>query len=290
MKIGFIGLGVMGSAMSTNIIKKHDDTVYVFDVEQDKREAMEKQGARKCKSAAEVAARADCIFTIVPRSEHVRQVYSQMMPALGPGKICVEMSTIEPAVSRMVAEEVQKTGAEYADCPVVKSQAAAIAGELGIFMGGTKETYEKIHPILEYMGKNIVRMGNVGSGIVMKVCHNTLVHEIQHAVNETLTLAQLNGISVDAFVEAVSYGGGKNYYLDSKADALRREDWTCAFPVEYAAKDLLLGKNLGESCGLRMTGAEAALDNMNQSIAMGYGRLDSCASILSVKAAIKSKG
>lgn len=85
---------------------------------------------------------------------------------------------------------VKKTGAQFIDAPVVKSKPAAIAGKLGIYVGGDEDVYEKMRPILLYMGENVIRMGGNGKGLVMKICHNALVTQIQNGVNETLTLAQ----------------------------------------------------------------------------------------------------
>ncbi|MCI8268435.1 MAG: NAD(P)-dependent oxidoreductase [Lachnospiraceae bacterium] len=283
MKIGFIGLGVMGNAMSSNIVKKHSDEVYVFDVKKDKVCQLEELGALGCESARETAQKADCIFSIVPRAAQVEQICEEILPVLGRGKIWVEMSTIDPADSMAVAKKVMETGAQFADCPVVKSKPAAIAGKLGIYVGASKETYQAILPVLEYMGEHILHMGDVGKGIVMKVCHNSLVHEIQNAVNETMTLAGLYGIGVQAFADAVSIGGGQNFYLESKVEAIKREDWACAFPVEYAAKDLAIGGRLGDAAGLPMPGLQAALDTMMHAIDMGLGKQDNSASILAVR-------
>ena len=99
---------------------------------------------------------------------------------------------------------------------MVKSKAAAIAGKLGIYVGCDASLYEKIRPILLYMGENVIRMGENGAGLVMKICHNALVSQIQNGVNETATLAAANGIDILTFAEAISYGGGQNSYLDNQ--------------------------------------------------------------------------
>ena len=110
--------------------------------------------------------------------------------------------------------------------------ALVIAGKLGIYVGGSEEAYEKMKPVLLYMGENVIRLGDNGKGLVMKICHNALVSQIQNGVNETSTLAGLNGIDILTFAQAISYGGAGNWYLDSKKDALSREDYTTAFSIE----------------------------------------------------------
>ena len=216
MKIGFIGLGIMGESMCENIVKKHDDTVYCFDFIPAKVELLASKGAVPCKDSVELAEKSDVIISMVPKSEHSMSVYKTILPVLGAGKTCIDMSTIDPSVSVEISKMVKATGAAFMDAPVVKSKPAAIAGKLGIYMGGDEATCEAMRPILAYMGENIIRMGDNGKGLVMKICHNALVTQIQNGVNETLSLAQLNGISVEDYATAISYGGGQNFYLDGQ--------------------------------------------------------------------------
>lgn len=151
MKIGFIGLGIMGESMSENIIKKHDDQVYVFDFVKEKVELLESKGGIGCSSSLELAEKSDVIISMVPKSEHSMSVYTEVLPALNDTKLCIDMSTIDPSVSVEISEMVKKTGAQFVDAPVVKSKPAAIAGKLGIYVGGDEEAYAKAEPILAYM-------------------------------------------------------------------------------------------------------------------------------------------
>lgn len=283
MKIGFIGLGNMGEGMSLNILKKHDDSVYVYDLVQEKVDLLAEQGAVPCGSASVVAQNADIIITMLPRSEHVKGIYEEILPVIGAGKICVDMSTIDPPVSMEIAEKVKAAGAKFADCPVLKSKYMAMAGKLGIYAGCDEETFEVLKPILSYMGEHVMRMGENGAGITMKICQNALTHEIQNAVNETLTLANICGIGTKQFIEAVKIGGAQNYYLESKADALINDDFTCQFPVIYAEKDLSICKRLSESHGFPMPGIDVSLEALHKTIEMGYGMEDNCACIRAVR-------
>ena len=283
MKIGFIGLGIMGESMCENIVKKHDDTVYVFDFVKEKVELLESKGAKACNSSLEVAQNTDVIISMVPKSEHSMAVYKEVLPAMDSSKTCIDMSTIDPSVSVEIAEMVKATGAQFVDAPVVKSKPAAIAGKLGIYVGGDEEAYEKVKPIIAYMGENIIRMGDNGKGLVMKICHNALVSQIQNGVNETLTLAGKNGIDVDQFTTAVSYGGGQNFYLDSKAAVIKKEDYTTAFSVENMYKDVNICMNMAAECGLNMPGEAAAKQVYDKAMELGYGKEDFCATIKAVR-------
>ena len=283
MKIGFVGLGIMGESMCENIIRKHDDTVYVFDVIREKVEKLAALGGVPCGSSRETAEKSDVFITMVPKSQHSRAVYEEILPVLREGKTCIDMSTIDPAVSVEIAEAVRKTGAEFIDAPVVKSKPAAIAGKLGIYVGGSEEVYEKMLPVLRYMGENVIRLGGNGKGLVMKICHNALVAQIQNGVNETSALAALNGIDILTYAKAISYGGAGNWYLDSKKDVLSREDYTTAFSVENEHKDVHLCRNLADQCGLAMPGLDNAVRIYDKAMEMGLGKEDFCATVKVVR-------
>ena len=111
MKIGFIGLGIMGESMCENIVKKHDDTVYCFDFIPAKVELLASKGAVPCKDSVELAEKSDVIISMVPKSEHSMSVYKTILPVLGAGKTCIDMSTIDPSVSVEISKMVKATGA-----------------------------------------------------------------------------------------------------------------------------------------------------------------------------------
>ena len=156
MKIGFIGLGIMGESMCENIVKKHNDSVYCSDLNKEQVKKLEKAGAIGCENNIEVAQKADVIITMVPKSEHVKAVYTELLPYIDDSKICIDMSTIDPSVSVEVSKMIKAKGAQFADAPVVKSKPAAIAGELGILVGCDEEVYEVIKPILLYIDRKSV--------------------------------------------------------------------------------------------------------------------------------------
>lgn len=274
MKIGFIGIGIMGEAMCSNIIKKNDDEVYVFDALPGKTAPLEALGARDCANAAEVAKKSGVIITMVPKSEHSLAVCAEILPELHSGKIYIDMSTIDPDVSVSIYEKVKKTGARFADAPVVKSRPAAEAGKLGIYVGCEEDLFPVIRPVLAFMGENIIRMGPNGMGLVMKICHNSLVSQIQNGVNETLLLARSYGISVDDYKTAISYGGGQNFYLDGQAAKIRDEDWSTAFSLANMDKDLGIAERMSAQKKLRLPGLDNAKAVYSRGMADGIGKED----------------
>ena len=274
MKIGFIGLGIMGESMCENIVKKHDDTVYCSDLNKDQVKKLESVGAVGVDTNIDVAKNADVIITMVPKSEHVKAVYTELLPYIDESKICIDMSTIDPSVSVEVSKMVKAKGAQFADAPVVKSKPAAISGTLGILVGCDEELYPVVKPILEYMGCNIIRMGENGKGLVMKICHNTLCAEIQNGVNETLILAQKMGISPEDYHTAISYGGAQNFYLDGQWKNLADENWTTAFSLENERKDLGICQRLSAEADFNMPGMENAVKVYNKGFDAGIGKED----------------
>ena len=284
MKIGFIGLGIMGESMCLNIVKKHNDTVYCYDMVQAKVDQLAEEGAVPCTDNVDLAKKADVIITMVPKSEHSMGVYRQILPELKSGKLCIDMSTIDPSVSVEIAEMVKKTGAQFADAPVVKSKPAAIAGKLGIYVGCDEEIYEQVRSIMVYMGENVIRMGGNGKGITMKILHNALVGQIQNGVNEVSNLASVCGIDIQTFATAISYGGGQNFYLDSKKDVIEKNDFTTAFSVENMNKDVHICKKLAEEKGLPMPGIMNVVRVYEKAMELGYGKEDFSASVKVVRA------
>lgn len=283
MKIGFIGLGIMGESMCENIVKKHNDTVYCNDHKDSQIKKLEEMGCVGCKTNLEIAEKADVIITMIPTGEHVKAAYREMLPALTEGKICIDMSTIEPWVSVEVAETVKKTGAEFADCPVVRSKADAIKGTLGVLAGCDKELFPVIEPILSYMGCKVIYMGENGKGLYAKICHNTLVAEIQNGVNETLLLAQRFGISIDNFADTVAAGGANCSYMAVQRENLKNEDWTTAFSMENMYKDISICSKIAEDEKFYMPGMAAAKSSLGKGVENGWAKDDFRKTYLIVK-------
>ena len=241
MRIAFIGLGIMGMPMATNVAKKYPligydvikkDTTFPF-----------------ASSYKECADFADVIISMVPKNEHMLSLFSELKPHFRKGQIWIDMSTISPATNQKVAKELEGTGIEILDCPVVKSQPAAVKGELGIYVGGKKEVYEKVKPILSCMGANTIYMGGHGAGLQMKILHNGLVGEIQNGVNEILGLAKALGLNQEEVVTALGYGGAQCFYLDTKAKNIISNTYPTAFSVENMNKDVHFAREMANDAG-----------------------------------------
>lgn len=276
-KIGFVGIGIMGESMCANVVKAGYE-VWAYDLDAAQVQKMVDLGAHAADSVADVGQHADVVIIMVPNNDNVRDVITNLLPHLRPGTTVIDMSTISPSVSREMAEQVVAAGGRMIDAPVVKSKSAAISGDLGVLVGGDPAIFEEMKPLLQVMGKNVIRMGPNGAGLVMKLCHNSLVAEIQNGVNEMLVLARAAGIDFDAFVKAISYGGGQNFYLDGKWQTIKDRDFAPKFPFEHMHKDVNLTKHLAGELNLDLPGLRAAIAVFDHGMDENLNREDFSAS------------
>ncbi|MFI3283876.1 MAG: NAD(P)-dependent oxidoreductase [Erysipelotrichaceae bacterium] len=280
LKIGFIGLGVMGSPMCANILRKLDAKIYVFDINQEALYPLVDLGAIKVSTYKEINDNCDVIITMLPKSEHVSMVYDELLKTVRENQIYIDMSTISPKVSVNIANRLILKNAFMIDAPVVKSKDAAIKGELGIYVGGLEDVYDKVYEILRTMGNNIIYLGGNGSGLTMKICHNALVAQIQNGVNEIYTLAHIStNMSMDTFAKAVSYGGAQNFYLDSKKEVIKNSNFEVAFSVENMNKDIHLAKDLCDEFLLNYEGINLSAKRYEEAMERDLGKFDFSATI-----------
>lgn len=278
MAIGFIGLGIMGGAMSANLIKKSGQDVYVFDFNKERLAESAAVGGHACESSKEVVQKADVIFTSVPKAEHVKAVHESVYDVIKPGQIFIDMSTIAPKDSVALGKALNAHGAQFLDVPIVKSKQAAIDGTLGIYVGGPKDAYDKVKPLLEILGQDVIYMGDNGKGITMKILHNMMVGEIQNAVNEMMVLAEHEGIDWQLFLKAIEIGGANNFYIQTKAAAIGERNFDTAFSVANMHKDVGIAQDLIADDGLKLPGAAHVNDIYQEAMARDYGDEDFSAS------------
>ena len=274
MKIGFIGLGIMGESMCENIVKKHNDTVYCSDINKAQVAKLAALGAVACENNIDLAKKSDMIISMVPTSDNVRDVYTELLPYIRKGMICIDMSTIDPSVSVEVSQLVKAKGAQFADAPVVRSKAAAIEGTLGVLVGCEDPLFAEIEPILSYMGSTVIYMGENGKGLVMKICQNTLVGEIQNGVNETLLMALHYGISIDNFAAAVAAGGANCAYMAAQKEKLKNEDYSVAFSFQNMNKDIHICDRMAVAANLDMPGMQNVKRIYEKGMAAGLAKED----------------
>src|ERR671921_195570 len=185
-KVGFIGLGIMGKPMARNLMRAGYELV-VYNRSREKTDELAEEGAFAATSPREVAEQSDVIVTMLPDSPDVREVVTGddgVLEGIGEGSLLVDMSTISSVVTEELAAEVQKRGARMLDAPVSGGEPGAEEGTLSIMVGGRKEDFERVRPIFDVLGDTVVRVGEVGSGQVVKACNQIVVARVKEAVSE----------------------------------------------------------------------------------------------------------
>ncbi len=275
MKIGFIGLGIMGKPMCTNLMDKNKaDSFFIYSSSEEKQNFFKARGATICQSVGALAEECEIVFSIVPQGNDVANIYDTFFPLMKKEQIFIDMSSIEPSTTQALAAEVKKRGAFMLDCPVVKSKAAAENGTLGIYCGGEQRIYEQVKEYLLCMGSETVYVGENGRGVTMKAIHNMLVGQIQNGVNEMLTLARSKGIAFDDFVRAMRCGGASNAYLDAKAEALKNENFATAFSVKNMHKDVHIAREMAREEGVNFGGLESVVAVYDEAMQLRLGEED----------------
>ena len=240
MKVGFIGLGIMGKPMAKNVLKAGYELV-VTTHNPKTIEEMTALGAEGAANGAEVAAKADVIITMLPNSPQVREV------CLGEGGIMetgtektvvIDMSSIDPTESKAIAAELAKKGIELLDCPVSGGEPKAIDGSLSVMCGGKKEVWEKYYDLLMSMAGSVVYVGPTGSGNVAKLANQMIVAANIGIVAEALTFAKKAGSDPELVYQAIRGGLAGSTVLDAKAPMMLAGNYKPGFRIDLHIKDL----------------------------------------------------
>lgn len=240
MKIGFIGLGIMGKPMSKNLLKAGYELV-VCDVNQAAVEEVTAAGAKAAGTPKEVAAQTDIIITMLPNSPHVKQVVlgeNGVIEGAKAGAIVVDMSSIAPLVSREIAQLLAAKGIEMLDAPVSGGEPKAIDGTLSVMCGGKQEVFDKCLPIIKTMAASVVLTGDIGAGNVTKLANQIIVALNIAAMSEALVLATKAGVEPELVYKAIRGGLAGSTVLDAKAPLVLDRKFNPGFRINLHIKDL----------------------------------------------------
>jgi len=241
-KIGFIGLGLMGSGMSMNLVKA-GFPVTVWNRTASKMEPLLEAGAKGAGSPKEVAENSDIVVSIVTDSQDVEEVILGPEGAIHgarPGAVVIDMSTISPSVTRRIAEELGEKGVGMLDAPVSGGAIGARDGTLSIMVGGEDETFQECLPIFEAMGKTVTHVGGNGMGQTVKLVNQILVGTTMLGVAEALMFAKKSGVDLEKCHAAVSGGAAGSWQLTNNGARLLKGDHEPGFKVKDYLKDLRL--------------------------------------------------
>lgn len=281
-RVGFIGLGIMGSRMAANLARAG----YALTVFNRTRATAEQwvagHGGTVADSPAAVGAASDIVISMVVDGAQVESVLAGeqgVIAAAAPGCLCVDMSTIAPADTRRIGERLAGAGLRMIDAPVTGSSPRAEDGTLTIMVGGDAEDFERARPLLAAMGKLIVHVGELGQGEVLKVINNAVAAVNATAVAEGLLLARATGIELDDFEQVLASGSAGSAMIELKAGAMRERDYSPQFKLEHMLKDVRLALDEAQLAGTPFASAAYARDVLDAAAGQGFGEQDFAALI-----------
>jgi 3-hydroxyisobutyrate dehydrogenase len=287
MKIGFIGTGTMGAPMLANLRKKGFAAI-AYDVAPAALDAAVRLGAERAGSPAEAARASDLVITMLPSSGNVESAYlgpGGVAEGAAPGRLCVDMSTIDPGTSQRVAARLRQKGLRFLDAPVSGGVGGATAGTLAIMVGGAAEDLAEAHPALAAMGTNIIHVGAVGAGEVAKLCNNLIAGAAFVAVSEAFRIGEAFGVDPAILTSVISKSSGNTWVMEhnhpvpgvSPTSAAARQ-YEPGFMTDLMAKDLGLAVSAAREKRVPVVVAPAAQQLYRMASSHGLGRKD-CAAV-----------
>lgn len=238
--IGFIGLGIMGKPMAKNLLKAGFSLV-VYDLNRAAIEDLVSAGALSASSSREVAERTEVIITMLPDSPEVKEVIlgkGGVIEGVKPGSLLIDMSSINPLVSKEIAKELKRSGVEMLDAPVSGGEPMAVQGTLSIMVGGKEKIFNESLEIFKPMGKNIVHVGEIGAGGFTKLVNQIIVALNISAVGEAFTLGVKAGLDPQTVYQAIRGGLAGSTVLEAKAPMIIGRNFKPGFKIRLHHKDL----------------------------------------------------
>lgn len=276
MKIGFIGLGIMGKPMSRNLLKAGYELV-VMDRNPGVMNDIASEGARKAATPKEVAETTDVVITMLPNSPHVKEVVlgaDGVIHGAKPGAVVIDMSSIAPLVSREIGQRLAEKGVDMLDAPVSGGEPKAIDGTLSVMVGGKKEVFERYYPVMKAMAGSVVLTGDLGAGNITKLANQIIVALNIAAMSEALVLASKAGVSPDLVYQAIRGGLAGSTVLDAKAPLVMDRKFNPGFRINLHIKDLANVLETSHEIGVPLPLTASVMEEMQALKADGLGDLD----------------
>jgi 3-hydroxyisobutyrate dehydrogenase len=284
-KIGFIGLGLMGSGMSMNLVKA-GFPVTVWNRTASKMRPLLEAGAKGAETPKEVAENSEVVISIVTDSKDVEEVIlgpSGAIQGAKTGAVVIDMSTISPSVTRRIAEELDKNGVKMLDAPVSGGAIGARDGTLSIMVGGEDDTFRECLPIFEAMGRTITHVGGNGMGQTVKLVNQILVGTTMLGVAEALMFAKKSGVDLEKCHAAVSGGAAGSWQLTNNGARLLKGDYEPGFKVKDYLKDLRLIMEAAADANMPLVGTSVVHQMFRSLEAEGLTQKGTQAVILAVE-------
>ncbi|MDZ4165989.1 MAG: NAD(P)-dependent oxidoreductase [Smithellaceae bacterium] len=276
-RAGFIGLGVMGRPMAENLLKG-GYRLSIYGRRKESLAPLAALGAEVSDSPAEVARKSEVIFTMVTYTRDVEEVVlgsRGIVEGAGPGVIVVDMSTISPSATRMMAARLAESGIEMLDAPVSGGEIGARDATLSIMAGGEKEVFDRVLPLFSCLGKKIVHIGPNGAGQVAKACNQVVLLITIHALAEAFAFARKNGVSPERVYEAISGGSAQSRILEVLGKRMIERDYARGIEARLHYKDIRMVMEEAHRLGLVLPGTALVTELFNALIGRGGGHEDS---------------
>jgi len=252
MKIGFIGLGIMGSRMAANLRKKGHELV-VYNRTKEKAQDLIGGGAAWADSPAELAKRVNILFTMLSKPDAVAEVAllgkRSFLETLMPNSLWIDCSTVNPSFSKLMAGEAKERKVRFLDAPVGGSKGPAEQGQLLFFVGGDAKDVEAAKPLLECMGKAVFHVGGHGMGSAMKMVNNILLGQAMVAFSEALAFGESLGMTKQAMFDTLAASPVMAPFLNFKRQKIEKGDYSAEFPLQWMHKDLHLAAETAYETG-----------------------------------------
>jgi 3-hydroxyisobutyrate dehydrogenase len=277
MRVGFIGLGIMGSRMAANLARAgHDLTVWNRTREKAE-EWAEAHGAKVAATPAEAASQVEVVITMVvdgPQVDAVLLGPAGVAEGAGADLLCVDMSTIAPSDTRRIGAALAERDIAFMDAPVTGSSPKAEDGTLTIMAGGEDRDFTRTRPLFEAMGELVVHVGELGHGETIKLINNAVAAVNAAVVGEALLVGKRAGVDLDALERVMGAGSGGSAMLALKAGPMRRHDYETLFKLEHMLKDVRLCLEEGQAVGGPFTFAAHAREILTAAAGRGLGEAD----------------
>lgn len=277
MKIGFIGLGIMGSRMAANLLKKGHALV-VHNRSKDKAAPLIDQGASWADTPSDLAKRVNVVFTMLSKPDAVAEVgllgKHALLDSLVPGSLWIDCSTVNPSFSRLMAGEARARNVRFLDAPVAGSKGPAEQGQLLFYVGGDMTDLETARPFLDSMGKAVFHMGGHGMGSAMKMVNNILLGQAMAAFAEALAFGESLGLTRQSLLDVLSGSPVTAPFLLFKRNKLEEEDFSVEFPLKWMHKDLHLAVETAFETGAALPAASVVKELFALAVRDGLGDQD----------------
>jgi 2-hydroxy-3-oxopropionate reductase len=286
LKFGYIGLGLMGRPIALNLIKAGND-IAVYARREVSMQPLVDAGAIPYSSPAQLAQDCDIIFTNVSETKDVEEVVlgdQGIIEGAHPDSIVIDMSTISPLATRNIAARLKEKAIHMLDAPVSGGTQGAMDATLSIMVGGDKETFSKVLPVLQSIGKNIVHVGGHGAGQIAKACNQLVVAQTVAAIGEAFILARAAGVDPARVREALLGGFAGSKILQIHGQRMLDENYTPGFKARLHQKDMGIVQETAAALGLKLPGTGMTSSYIDELVAEGLGEIDSAALVKQLEA------